>query len=377
MALGVILMAMACSSSKPKAAAPTTSTSSLSEATTSTTAVDAAPIVFTAAAGTIDAYLTSSPYTRQRVVAAGTGRDGTTPHGQICFVPDGTRRFVVAEIRTPAGAPAAAGWGIYQLTGDEIGAFRVRRLGGWDSPGAPSIDAPATYGCAFLPDGRLFTTDIGNQRSGAATGRVVEWFGPFDSPTVASCVVASDLATPLGLSADTNGAVYLASARAPTAGVWRYDGTFATDAASCVHAAVTSTQLVTGGTSGLSAPTAVAVAPSNKAFVVTSAPDGLVVAFDLDGANPEDLLRPTPQRPKSSPFGITVSPTGSVIYVDTALVADAKGVLTPGDRSGSLLVIDPSGGSNPAPSVMDHGLDGPDGLGLYVPGAGGGAASKV
>jgi hypothetical protein len=67
-----------------------------------------------------------------------------------------------------------------------------------------------------------------------------------------------------------------------------------------------------------------------------------------------------------------------VIYVDTALVADARGVLSPGDRAGSLLVIDPSSGSNPAPSLMDRRLDGPDGLGLYRPGAGGGgAASKV
>ena len=61
-------------------------------------------VVFTATEGNIDAYLPTDPFTRQRVVAAGTGPAGTTPHGQICFDSNGSRRFVVAETRTPPPA---------------------------------------------------------------------------------------------------------------------------------------------------------------------------------------------------------------------------------------------------------------------------------
>ena len=376
LAAALVVVAAACSSSHPKAAGPTTSTLPPGEVTTTTTP-DAQTVVIAATGGNIDAYLSITPYTRQRVVAAGTGPDGTVPHGQVCFVPDGSRRFVIAETRTPPGGAATAGWGLYQLTGDEIGNFRVRRTAGWDSPGAPSADAPSTYGCTFLPDGRLLTTDVGNQRTGAPTGRLVEWFAPFDGPTVTSCVIAGDLGTPLGLATDADGAIYLAAARAPSAGVWQYKGSFPKDATACASTIPpTSTLLVPGGTNGLSAPTAVAIAPSNKAMAVTSAPDGLIVAFDLDGTNPL-VVQTKSSTGAASPFGIVVAPDGSIIYTDIGLAADPKGVLTPGDKAGALLVIDTSSGSAAPPAVMDRGLDAPDGLGLYVPGGGGGAASKV
>jgi hypothetical protein len=421
----VLLAAVACSSSKPKAAPPTTSTQPPGSVTTTTTA-DAQPVVFAATDGNIDAYLTDQPFTRQRVVAAGTGPDHAVPHGQVCFVPDGSRRFVIAETRTPDGAAPTAGWGLYQLTGDEVGSFRVRRTGGWDSPGAASADAPTTYGCAFLPDGRLLTTDVGNQRTGAPTGRLVEWFPPFDGATVTSCTIAGDLATPLGLSADADGGIYLASARAPTAGVWRYRGTFPGSANGCVTAIpepadeppppsttttigaggpsssttvpstpatparVTAKLIVPGGTDGVTAPIALAVAPGNQGFVVTSAPDGLIEAFDLDGGAAQTILKPAAASPgtttttvagaplQGSPFGVVVSPTGAVIYTDIGLTAATSGALAPGDRAGALLLLDPSSGAGTTPTVIDHGLAAPDGLGLYVPGGGGGgAASKV
>jgi hypothetical protein len=406
-AMALLLLVASCSSSKTKTATSSTTTPPPGQVTT-TTVPEAQGVLFSATDGNIDAYLTLPPYTRQRVVATGTGPAGTTPHGQICFTPDGSRRFVIAETRTPPGAAATAGWGLYQLTGDDIGTFRVRRVAGWDSPGAPSTDAPTTYGCAFLPDGRLFTTDIGNQRSGPSTGRLVEWFPPFDTATPGQCVLATDLATPLGLAADPAGALYLASARAPTAGIWRYRGTFPADPAACVTAtpeppdqttttipqgpaappgtvpagspSVTVKLLIAGGASGLNAPTAVAVAPSGQAIVVSSAPDGLIVAFDLEGIDPTPLLTPVePRSPATrSPFGLTIAPDGSVLYADTGLVATTAGVIAPGDSSGSLDSIATTGNRAQPPLTVDNGLDAPDGVGLYLPlSASGGAASKA
>src|SRR3954454_6871803 len=147
LAVALLLVAAGCSSNKANdtSAASSTTESSAPDQTTTTTTADAQAVVFLATGGNIAAYLSISPYTRQRVVAAGTGPVGTVPHGQVCFAPDGSRRFVIAETRTPDGAAPTAGWGLYQLTGDDVGSFAVRRVSGWDSPGAPSADAPTTY----------------------------------------------------------------------------------------------------------------------------------------------------------------------------------------------------------------------------------------
>jgi hypothetical protein len=430
--VAVALVALAACSSPSPSSSSTTTTSDPGDPTT-TTEPDAATVVFTTNAGNIDAYLAADPFTRQRVVAAGTGPAGTAPHGQICFDSNGSRRFVVAETRTPpvgATTPPTAGWGLYQLSGNDVGSFEVHRLTGWDSPSAPSDDAPTTYGCAFLSTGQLVTTDVGNRQSGAATGQLVEWFPPFDGTAPASCTLATGLASPLGLTAGPDDVVYLASSRAPTAGVWRYSGSFPTSAATCVAAttgepatpgttlppSTTTTTTQDGGTTttsrpattpsttepagpseplvaslfipagdGLTTPAAVSVVPSGEAIVVTSPPDGAILAYDVDASPIGSLLKPTTGTtlgpatsfPGGTPFGIAVSPEGAVVYTDTGLVRDPSGVITPGDRTGSLRVIETQDGASLTPQDIDTGLDNPDGLGLYVPSGGGSAASKA
>ena len=432
-----LLTALVASCSSPKSSSSSTTTSTLAPGVvTTTTTPEADAVVFAATEGNIDAYLPTDPFTRQRVVAAGTGPAGTTPHGQICFDSNGSRRFVVAETRTPvAGAttPASAGWGVYQLTGNDIGSFDVHRLTGWDSPSAPSTDAPSTYGCAFLSTGQLITTDVGNRHDGDATGQLVEFFPPFDGTTPASCTLATALGSPLGLSVGNDDTLYLASSRAPTAGVWRYSGTFPASATDCVPAvsaapatpgttlppaSTTTTTSRSGGSGGnttttggstrpttppaattplvaslfipagqnqLSTPSAVSVVPSGEALVVTSPPDGVIAAYQTDGTYVGSLLKPNTGStlgPKTSfpggtPFGVVVSPQGAVIYADPGYVRDAKGQLVPGTQTASLRTIETQEGSTAIPQDIDTGLQGTDGLGLYVPSGGGGAASKA
>ena len=74
---------------------------------------------------------------------------------------------------------------------------------------------------------------------------------------------------------------------------------------------------------------------------------------------------------------MVVSPDGAVIYVDPGLVRSRSGTIAPGDRTGSLRVIETQNGSTGTPQDIDTGLEDPDGLGLYVPSGGGSAASKV
>jgi len=414
-AASLVSITAACSSPK-KTVTPEIAPTEQPGAVTTTVPQDQG-VVFSAVDGNIDAYLSVAPFTKQRVVAAGTGPEGTTPHGQICFAPDATKRFVIAETRTPRGFPATAGWGIYQLTGDNIDTFRVRRVGGWDSPGDMSVDSPTTYGCTFLSDGRLFTTDVGNQRSGPATGRLVEWFSPFDSAAPTPCVIADALATPLSLSSDASGAVYLASARTPTAGVWRFRGTFPAAVTGCVKAtdepagepdptttttetrrnvrppaegptptmppgpaSVTAKRIIDQGSSGLQTPTGVSVAPSGKALVVTSAADGLIVAFDLFGAQPEVIL-PASQPPSPvvrNPFAVAITPSGAVIYVDSGPSTIIDSQVIPATNAGSIDQIDTSSSRVRPPITMAEHLNNPDGIGLYLPpSVSGGSASKV
>lgn len=421
-------LAVGCSNSS-SSSSTTTSTLDTADSTTTTEATPDT-IVFAASEGNIDAYLPADPFTRQRVVAAGTGPVGTTPHGQICFDSNGSRRFVVAETRTPtAGSPArpSAGWGLYQLSGNGIGSFEVRRLTGWDSPSAPSTDAPTTYGCAFLSTGQLLTTDVGNRQAGDATGQLVEYFPPFDGGAPASCTLDTAIASPLGLTAGPDDVLYLASSRAPTAGVWRYSGSFPASASACTPAtaaapatpgttlpppttttttpgrgSTTTTRPSTSTTptapaeplvsslfipadaDGLSAPSAVSAVPSGEALVVTSPVDGTILAYETDGTRIGPLLEPTTGTtlgpatsfPGGTPFGVVVSPEGAVIYVDQGLVRDPSGAVVPGRQTGSLRVIETQGGSA-TPQDIDTALDDPDGLGLYVPSGGGSAASKV
>ena len=405
-ALGVVaVLAASCSSAGNGESASTTApapSTTLPPTTSTTQAPGKDAVVFVSVGGNIDAYAAQPPFDRQRVVAAGTAADGSEPHGQICFLPDGSRRFVVAETRPArAGRPAAAGFGLYQLTGDDVGTYRVARLGGVDDPAASAGGGSTTYGCAFLPDGRLLTTVVGSS-TGAATGQLPEWFAPFTAARATRCVIATGLASPGGLATDRNNGIEVAVSRAPGAGVWRFSGSFPASASACgalspptttaanratgpasVASGVTASQLVVAGAHGLSAPAAVAVSADGKSLVVTSPPDGIIDEFDLTGQFSSTLLAPKAgeqlganPRASGSPFGVAVNGDGAVFYADPGLVKAPNGTIAPGIRVGSLRRIVVANGKAAPPQLVNGRLPGPDGLGIFDPtSAAGGSAS--
>ena len=396
-ALGAL--ATACSSSSAPETAPTTVAPTTTQPpSTTTTQPGHDAVVFVSVGGNIDAYATQPPFDRQRVVAAGTVADGSEPHGQICFLPDGSRRFVVAETRPASGStPAAAGFGLYQLTGNDVGTYRVARVAGVRlSSAAPTT----TYGCAFLPDGRLFTTVVGSA-TGAGTGQLVEWFPPFTAAGATHCTIATGLASPGGLAADPAGGIEVAVARAPGAGVWHFTGAFPASAKACgslspptttagtqpgpttVASGIRAAPLVTAGANGLTAPAAVALTADGKGFVATSPPDGVIDQYDLSGHFVGTVLAPpageqlgiTP-RASGTPQGVAVNADGTVFYTDPALVRSSDGTVAPAARAGSLRRIVVTGGKPGAPQVVNRQLPAPDGLGIFDPtSASGGAAS--
>jgi sugar lactone lactonase YvrE len=394
-------MAAACSSGGSSTAASTstsTSTSTTQPAPTTTTVPGKSAVVLLSVGGNIDAYAANPPFTRQRVVAAGSAPGGIEPHGQICFFPDGSRRFVTAETRPAAAGAFAAGYGVYQLTGDRVGAFRVRRLSGFVSPSAAG-STPSTYGCAFTNDGRLFTTDAG-AATGPATGQIVEWLPPLTGTTVAHCVIASGVASPGGLAADGHGGVALASSRAPGAGVWEYTGQFPTSGSACgalntvsptapagtprVTTGVAAAELIHAGPHGLSAPSAVASSPDGRSLVVTSAPDGVIARYSLAGAFQSILLAPsageqlaaTP-RANGTPQGVAVNADGTVFYADPGLVRSANGTVAPAAMAGSLRRVTVTNGQAGKPQALKQHLPAPDGLGIFDPQSSSGGAGSI
>ncbi len=128
------------------------------------------------------AYETSPPFRKQIVVHHNDDAhpDGLDINGQICFDPKHPRRFVAGE-DTHQDTTGEPGWGIFELSGESVGDLSARQIGKLVPTYQTSNSNPENYGCAFLDDGRILTTDVGNQAEGDGDGQLIVWFGPFDS----------------------------------------------------------------------------------------------------------------------------------------------------------------------------------------------------
>src|SRR5262245_48290464 len=93
---------------------------------------------------------------------------GRDINGQICFAPDGSGIFVAGEDTGQPNPPQ--GWGIFQLHGQHVGELSATQIGKLVPTYRTEGDNAENYGCAFLSDGRVLTTDVGDQASGPPTG---------------------------------------------------------------------------------------------------------------------------------------------------------------------------------------------------------------
>jgi hypothetical protein len=354
-------------------------------ATTTTAAkAPATPIVFNGQGNDLAAYLAEPPFTKQIVIHHHDDEhpEGLDINGQICFDPKDPRRFVAGEdtLQDTTGEP---GWVIFELSGNEIGVLGAKQLGKLVTTYQPSNDNPENYGCGFLPDGRIVTTDVGNQANGTGDGQLIVWFGPFESRSVKYCKVDVTLATGQGVLV-TDDALYVAQARPPVAGIYRYSiselPTSDTPAGGCdtkdATGAPTSTRakrtlfITPGAGNTLVTPNAIA-ASADGTLYVTSVLNGVIDEFSADGAYVREILRPPPGEAlgaksfsTGTPLGIGVAPDGSVYYADIGLVID-DGV-GPGDGTGHVrrVAFDERGRPQP-PDDVDQGLAFPDGIGIW------------
>jgi hypothetical protein len=342
-------------------------------------------IVFNGEGNNLNAYESVPPFRKQRVITnADRDRKGRDINAQICFFPktrkNGTRWFIAGEDTGQPDPPQ--GWGIFSLQGKRVGSLKARQIGKLTPTYQGSTDNAENYGCGFLPDGRVVTTDIGNQASGEGDGQLIVWFPPFDRYKVKYCKIDTAIATAGGITV-RRGAVYVASARPPTAGVWRYTGPFPTsntaaggcgkqDGTGAPLADTVDKELFIAPAGDILTPNAVAPAPDGGLYV-SSVINGAIGEFDSTGRFVRTVLKPAPgdtigEKPfrTGTPLGIGVSRAGDLFYADIGITITADGV-GPGDRTGSVRRIRFVDGEPQPPQTMDRRLAFPDGIGVLQP----------
>jgi hypothetical protein len=338
-------------------------------------------IVFNGEGNNLNAYTADPPFTKQTVIRNhDDDPNGLDINAQICFFPGGSKRFVAGEDTGQPNPPP--GWGIFQLRGSTVGKLSAKKIGKLTPTYQASSDNPENYGCGFLSDGRIVTTDIGNQASGPEDGQLIVWFPPFDRTRVRYCKLDVGIATAGGVYVDAKDRVYVPSARPPTAGVLRYKGPYPTSDTArggCAQkdatggpmvASVKKEQFISLG-NGLAAPIAIARAPKNG-FYVSSVISGVINEYDANGGYVRTVLQPPPDETlgertfsTGTPLGIGVGPDGTLYYADIGITITSEGI-GPGPE-GTVRRIRFVDGTPQPPEIMGGGLAFPDGIGVLAP----------
>jgi hypothetical protein len=338
-------------------------------------------IVFNGEGNNLNAYIADPPFTKQNVIRNhDDDPKGLDINAQICFFPDDSKRFVAGEDTGQPNPPQ--GWGIFQLRGNTVGKLSAKKVGKLTPTYQPSSDNAENYGCGFLSDGRVVTTDIGDQASGPGNGQLIVWFPPFNSRKVRYCKIDVGIATAGAVLVDKQDHVYVPSARPPEPGVYRYSGPFPTsddakggcggqDQTGAPMATSVNKELFIRLGNGLGSPIAVVRAPNNG-FYVSSVITGIINQYDAIGGYIRAVLQPPPDEilgertfSTGTPLGLGVGPDGTLYYADIGITITSEGI-GPGPEGTVRRIRFVSGEPQP-PELMGGGLQYPDGIGVYAP----------
>jgi len=339
-------------------------------------------LVFSGEGNRLNAYAPDAGDLKQTVIE----RNSSDPSGwdinaQICFDPDapaGSIRFIAGEDTGQPNPPP--GWGYFELHGREIGDLSATRIGKLTPTFQDGDDNAENYGCGFLSNGTMVTTDVGNQAAGPGTGQLILWFPPFDSFEVSYCKLDIEIGTAGGIYVDGDDNLYVASARVAP-GIYRYSPPFpsSNDASGgCGRVDGTGAPLADGVDKQLfipsseNIPTPSAVTSNGRGgYYVPSVLNGVIAEFDRSGAFLRRVLEPPAGETlgpvpfsTGSPFGIGVDSSGTIYYADIGLVISPSGGIGPGSRTGTVRRLRFDDGRPRPPETLDSGLSFPDGIGI-------------
>jgi len=343
--------------------------------------------------------------------------DGLDINAEICaltaddadYVPEGETWFIAGEdTGQNTGDIIRQGWGVFRLDGRDVASMSATELGklvpdSYQTEG----DNAENYGCGVLPDGRLVTTDVGDQLFDApATGQLIVWFpsaehftGAIDPdqdrtlfPRIPHCKIDVAIATAGGVEVEEipgsggDAFVYVASNRPriddPTdpapGGVYRYStADWPTSESECD----TEDRLIDQSRTGKSlfipqgpltfTPSDI-VHSGRGTFYVSSVFTGQIAEYDRSGlflryvANPPvggvGVPAPIGQVTSFTPFGIGVTPDGSLWIADIGIQGTG-----PADGEGEVYVVRFDDAGQPsAPESVNQDLAFPDGIGVAV-----------
>jgi hypothetical protein len=369
-------------------------------------------IVFNGENNRLNAYDVTDGNKKQTVIKSADDdpANGRDINAQICFFPDGSRRFVAGEDTAQGSDAGKPGWGIFQLQGNAIGAFSAPQVGKLltsfqtsdnGDERQPYESNPENYGCGFLSDGRIVTSDVGNQYPGTpSNGPLIVWFpdpakglDTYESRDVAHCKVDVEIPTAGGVYVDKQDRVYVASNR-PSApipdrlpGIYRYSN-LPKSVSDCTavdttalppgapKAATVNRELFIPGIPVTPTPTwpvpfdtPSAIVPSpNGGFYVSAVFTGTIREYDANGKQVGDPIM-TPGAPglppydNGTPYGLGIDSAGTLYYADLGVtVGPPPG---PGEDLGTVRKIRFVDGKPQKPEIIDKGeLQFPDGIGV-------------
>jgi hypothetical protein len=373
-------------------------TSSTSASTTTVAAAGPTePILFSPEGNNLNAFVTTPPFTMQRVNTANQSFNGAPSdpngwdiNGEICpFSMNGQNYLVTGEDTHQPDPPA--GWGIFALSGTTVGDLSIDRVARLVPTYQPTPDNPDNYGCGVLSDGRILTTDIGNDAGGDANGQLEIWFPPYDSLTVSFCKIDTHLATGQAIYVDSNDDVYLNSPRpsddpqATAGGIYKYTGPFPTSAdaaggcgqvdnlGSPLANQVNKTKVLSSGENNLVSPSGLTKG-SNGHWFVSSVITGVINEYDQNWAFVQTVLQPPAGEAlgeqsfsTGTPLGVAADADGNLFFADIGIVLVPGKTPGPGTKTGSVNRITFTNGKPNPPEVMADGLQFPDGLGIWSP----------
>ena len=323
------------------------------------------------------------PLVQDVLIESAASPGGRDINGQVCALPDGSG-FIAGEDTGQPNPPA--GWGVFSLEGEQIGKLTA----------TPIVEVPDPFGCAFDEEGRLFTTEMGNQLPGEGQGQLIMWFPPFDpfpgppgaypnTNEVSSnfCKIATDLSTASSVAIDDEGCVYVAEASGISfiepGQVRRFSPPFptspdaaggcgSTDETGAPMADEVRQEVFINDPRNLWTPTGIARAPNGN-WYVSSVFTGIIAEYDPKGDFVRRIVQPRSgwellNLPVSvgHPQSLAVDSKGNIYYTDMQLTVRGGGI-GPGPN-GKIRWVGFSDDVPQPPVIVREGLAFPDGLGI-------------